>query len=498
MTGWGTAISAGLSFLQSMQDRKLSKQSMAMQQQHFNDMKELSQANQAFGNMVWQAQQADNAYQREIEQLNRLIAQDERAWQMKEYEGQKAQLLQDRNASIERQILEDKDAARLAAFQMQRLLMNQELTEAERAFALKEYEEAKAIAEGERDEDKRLFLQNQAIKEIEKEFMMNEFLQAKSKMKDEADIALAYRDNLIDRIEGASMALDKAAYDLGPVPELRQFTEQDIRNEQARRESKYMSDVDRAAEAVASVNEADLIRGGIDRSSTATDTRGEIARRIADEYQTARMRAGDDALRYITDTSNLLASNVQNNLSRRGSILDEVARIKGAGIQDLMNLQDMPSVASAIYNMAGSVPSSLYDRSIQSASASAPINIGSGVYEGGSTLPTMATYRANPLSYPGNWGSIQSAAYDPSKGVYPNASSFYSQAGSTLSGLTTPLGQFNKDMMANYRTSSKGFGTDMSSLWSDFASSDYAPAMFKGEDSFNKWLGGKLNKILGG
>jgi hypothetical protein len=324
---------------------------------------------------------------RSWEQWARNSAMDERLWQIDELNKYTSQLTSERQYEIDRQIMADQEAAKIQAFRMEQMLRNQNLSEQERAYAVKAFEEARAVAAGERQDDLRMYYENKLKAEAQRDFMMGVYGDARATAQSERNADLAIRDNIMRQIEGMTGAV-QAAYDsFGAAPRSVELTQADIDTEIARRQDQYQSDVDRATSAIGSQNEAALIGGGMDRSSMGTQMRGDVASRMADEYQSARDRAYDDAMKFITGKVSALNSNVGDIMSQRGRVLQEIMGAYGAGISPMSNL---PSVSSAMggYNTANLVGDGVYDRAIVSANNyQPPINIGSGIYD--SDLYTM-------------------------------------------------------------------------------------------------------------
>ena len=89
-----------------------------------------------------------------------------------------------------------------------------------------------------------------------------------------------------DRIDRVGGAVQAAHDELDYVPRMRTINQEDI-DAECQTRSCHIGDVDRAAKVVASINEADLIRGGIDVRTTGT-VEEAVAARLAGEYSDAR------------------------------------------------------------------------------------------------------------------------------------------------------------------------------------------------------------------
>ena len=122
---------------------------MAQQQYEFERNRELQNAQMALALDDRRLQREENAYNRAIERINRRMTGDERRYQMSEFESYQDRLLEERRDIIERQIIEDKEAARRAQFELEQYLQNRDLAQEERETALAALREAQAVAAGE-------------------------------------------------------------------------------------------------------------------------------------------------------------------------------------------------------------------------------------------------------------------------------------------------------------------------------------------------------------
>ena len=468
---WSAALGLAGSAFGAISASRTARAQMAQQQYMFDKQMELQELQVGMARDAQRRQVEENAYQRQIEQMNRLIASQEREYQREQSEEYKEQLMAERRAVIERQIQEDREAARQRQFQLEQLLQNQDLRAEEREFAIEQLNEAKAVASGERDEDMRRFLEEREMAKIERDFVLDEYnkLQDQALLEREQDLAI--RNQVLAQVGQMQDAVQGASQQLGYVPEIPQLTEEDIAREIRRREADYISDVDRAADRVASVGEAELIRRGIDESTTGTARRGEIASRLAEEYQNARQRAYDDAMNYITGKSCAMASNVGDIIKRRSSILGETADVAGAGLNVL---QRLPSVASAqnAYGMATRAPSAIYNRNVSSANDfRAPVSIGSAVYDRSNVGPALAQFRVPPSAASNAGMNVGSQIFNPYSVSIPNPSTYMTNAGSIGNQLLTSATSSANTAYNRAYDASSGFGSDMRSFLDDNSSS---------------------------
>lgn len=427
---------------------------------------DLANANLGLAQDQRRALREEQAYQREIERMNRGIRLDERNFQLQILEENKRSALEQRRMDIERQLQEDKEAARLSQFRLEQILQNQDLRAEEREFAIEQLNEAKAVAAGERDEQMRRFLEDRATKEIERDFMMQQALDAQQQARAERAQDSALRDQIMAEVQSMQSALDSTAANLGFVPMIQPVSQAEIDAQTAQFTQDYMGDVDRAADRVASVNEANLIRRGIDESTPGTARRGEVAERIAGEYNQARRRAANDALAYVTGSDRAQRDSITGLMNQRKGILGEAANVAGASIAPLTGLPRMTSAVDS-YRMAQMVPSSILDRNISSANNfRAPVSINSGVYDSMSLTPSLADY-SRPTSLASNEGyNIQSAIFNP-YGVTMDTNNYMSNAGNMMSNISTGASSYADSMAARSAAASQGFGSSFNKFIND-------------------------------
>ena len=299
----------------------------------------------------------------------------------------------------ERQALMDDEAREMQLYRLREAARNRDLVASEREFAKMLLGQAQDVAGAERDEQMARFLEDRETRADERQFVVDQYEDYLRQAQAERDEEMAIRGQILAGADDLQSRLEATAAQLGYVPEIEQITPEMIDAEVARRTGEYMSDVDRAAEAVASVNEADLIRAGLDVSTGGTQRRGEIAQRLAQEYQNARTRAYDDAMGYISGRSDAMARNVGNIMDRRTAMLGEAANIGGAELGILQNLRSLPSATGA-YQMASAIGSGILDRNITSANNyRAPIAVNSGLYDASNAMTSgMSNYDFNLMN----------------------------------------------------------------------------------------------------
>ena len=260
---------------------------MAQQQYEFERNRELQNAQMALALDDRRLQREENAYNRAIERINRRMTGDERRYQMSEFESYQDRLLEERRDIIERQIIEDKEAARRAQFELEQYLQNRALAQEERESALAALREAQAVAAGERDEDKRRLLEDRARRDLERQFVVEQYQRAQDTFARERQDQEDFRNLLMSRIDSAQQGAMQFAAAMGMPPEVDYIDQGDFDAEYDARAEEYLSDVDRAAERVISTSEAGMNRRGMLDSTQARDSRAELTRRLAPEYTKA-------------------------------------------------------------------------------------------------------------------------------------------------------------------------------------------------------------------
>jgi hypothetical protein len=462
--------SAGIGLFGSMsaanQQAELAYAQMAQQERQFTRQMDMQMLQFGMGQDSMRAQREENAYLRQIEQMNRLTSQQERQFDISEMNWLRNQQSEERQYMLNRQLQVDRDAARQQAMQIEQLLRNQQITQEERQFALQQLEYAQSVARGERDEDMTRFYQEREQRQFERQFQVQQYQTMRQQAMQERGVEMDRRNRVTGQIDQLREALQLAHHNLGPMPERPGITREDIDADARRREDIYMADVDRAADRVASVNEANMMRGGVDRSTGATARRGEITERIAQEYNRARERARDEALRYITGVQGTLFNEYNAAMGERGLTLQEVMGTQGAGIDQMMQ---MPGLPSAMMNDYLQMQSGVYDRGLQSANNyQAPIPINTAVWQQG-VDPGMGP-TLTPSSVSANAVGVRSGVFNPYGQNISDPAAFMNIAGALGSSAL------------NARTNTL---SNQMSMW-DKASNSAGLAF----DSFTKSLGG--------
>ena len=280
----------------------------------------------------------------------------------------------------DRQGLLDQDAKEIQLYRLREAARNRELVGDEREFAKRLLGREMDTAESERAEQLARFTEDRSTAQNNRQFEMDQYDAYLAQTQREREDEMAIREMIISGAGNLQDELERVSSQMGYVPEIEQITPEMIQAETARRTDEYISDVDRAAEMVASQGQADLIRRGMDVSTLGTDERAAITARLGQEYQGARQKAYDDALGYISGRSNAMSQNVGDIMDRRSGILSEVAGIGGTELGYLQNMRQAPTATGA-YQMAANMSSGILDRNIASAGGFSAAGLGSALYD---------------------------------------------------------------------------------------------------------------------
>lgn len=384
----GTGISAGLGFMQAEQQQQLAWEQLSLQRRAQNFQQDMAMRQWRMAEENHEREKELEKYLKEQNEYNRKVLREEFDLRLGSQRERQAQAKREREYVLERQLKVDKDAAERQAFQIEQYMRNRDLSEDERAYAMRLLEEQRAIAKGEKDEDLRRYYEERGQAADERNFSISQLYRAQQIAAAERADDAAIRDTVINRANGLQGSLDAALRSLGPAPEVPRVTRSDIDNEVALRTATAISDVDRAITKVAGANEANLMRLGMDNSTRAEERRRDLASNAAIDYAKARDMARDSAMRYISGVQDELLQGYSADMARRGTVLGETANVAGAGLNVLTNLRPLRSEND--YRINTPIASAIYARNTRSANQyQAPVGLGSAVYDrfnGGTSL----------------------------------------------------------------------------------------------------------------
>ncbi len=457
----------GMSALGMFGANRKEQNAMAMRNYELELMGRDQMWNRMMGDKAFASQQEENEYRRNWEQLNRRRMEDERKWQIEMFGDYTSTLSDERQYEIDRQIEMDREQARISQMQLEQMLRNQKLSADERKFAVSQLEQAKAVAAGEREEDMRRFYQERAQAQQERDFVMQQFYGSQNEARLDQGRDLALRETLMGQVDGMRSKLSSAMMQMGGVPDAPQFSQADLDGEIDRRTGQYQSDVERAATLAASQNEANLIRAGLDGSTPGTARRSDVARRIADELQSARSRAYDDALGYITGKQGAQMTAYNADMQRRGQILDEIMGVEGAGMSILQQLPQYRSLSDQ-GEIANQMKTGIYNRQVNSANQySAPVTINSAIYDSMNLTPRMSNYNVGASAADKGFFSVGSSVFNPVEQNLNDPTNFWANASTIGQQRFGAADNFYVDARDRSNSATAGFGQDFRALAND-------------------------------
>ena len=302
----------------------------------------------------------------------------------------------------------DRMAAQERARQLEKLINDEGITQAERDRALEELNYTRSVAAGERDFDVRQYEADQLQNQLEYQYRAREYERMLGMATDERDHVIQRQQEILDKAGLMDQEIQAMMASFGDVEPAKRYSEADVTRAEKEFYADYLADADRAADRLASVNEADLIRSGVDTSSTGDSSRRELLQeQLVPLYNKARINARNDALSYITGLQNNEIAAAQSEIDARASAMEEIMKGNGALLEVMQSLPNAPSAMSRDYLQLGS--GVLDPRNLTSAGDyNSPLRVGSGVLD--RDLSALAQ-----LGMMQQWGTPTSAAsIDPS------------------------------------------------------------------------------------
>lgn len=478
--------SAGLGFAQFAEQSRIAREELALKRRSLKNQEDMSMLNYGMGRDQLRREREQEAYLREINDENRRFAQREYAERQQQYQRRLDQTLREREYMIDRQVALDRDAAEQQQFMLEQYLENKSINEQERAFAVQQLEEAKAIAKGERDEDLRKRAREEQIAAIEREFAIEQMYSSQATAASERADDIAFRDEIIGRLDAMTGQID-AAFAGMPALTAPELLGTDEFNEiLARFESNAIANVDRAADRVASINEASLMTRGIENSSIGTGERGRVASRLALDYENARQAAMQQALAYITGSNDVTMQQFNAIKDARGSRAAEITAMTAPVIEAMLNSRQVGSAND--FTTPVPINSGIIDRAVRSANDfSAPVPIGSAT-ERQSIGSRMAATLTPPSVADAYVFDLGSRAFNPNMWSITSPSSFFGTAAQLQSGVSQGYDP------STYFANARGYwGDAMSSLGFaagefQYGGSGYSPNRASAPPSQKSWM----------
>ncbi len=460
----GVASLAG-SMSQASSANRQAQEALAFQREQLNEQRRMADLNYGLAQQEAARLQEYDAYQREqndwsrqwAEQnysYNRDLLESNRDQQLRQY-----QYLQDRQAQL------DASAAEQRAFEMEQFLKNQQLTEEQRDWVKSQYEEAKAQAIMQRNYGLDRQSRADALAGLERQFDLDQIYRAQSIAQSERQYEQDKQQNILSQIDALSSTLNNTVNGFGDLVPLKHYTRFDVDQEAQRRGDLYAQLIDRAADRVASVNEADAIRSGMSESTQNNRRRADITSQIAHEYQQAYGKGYDEAQQYIgnlqameQDNRNQLLSEQQQKLQQLMTQLDPLqlagqqGELRTSAIGPQMQAQSAinndinPFSVVGAYNGMNNVGSGVYTGVPGTGNMAGTINLGSGVYGDGLSTPGIqfnALSTPNPSAYMSNAASLIGAGNGLAETMYQSAINSQNAASQAFGNSMANLGDMN-------------------------------------------------------
>jgi hypothetical protein len=439
---WGALITGGLQVASGLMGMKSADQQQQLAMQEFYANQEQRRKDNNYRDMMMlqgvDAQERENEmfdYYMGINDQNQALVLDQLGYSRDWVQQNRDFLLAEQEYEKYRISDADKNAAKERERQLQKLIDDEEVSKAERQRALEELDYVRSIAQGEREYDVRQYENDQLQSQLEYQYRMQEYERMMGIANDERQFVIDRQEKILTEAGIIGDEIDRVMAQFGDYTPPKRYTEADVERSNSQFLSDYMADADRAAEKIASVNEAGLIRSGVDMSSTGDSSRRELLReQINPLYHQARIQARNDAMGYITGLQNNEINAAQADLAARSGVMDEIMKREGMTLNTMMGLRDPTSARINDYLSMGT--GVLSPRNLTSAgSYSAPLDIRSaildrslaGIAELGmaSAMGTSTSAAgANPSSYDGQFTPQFPGMTDPSSyygSARPNA-----------------------------------------------------------------------------
>jgi hypothetical protein len=388
--GIGSIIQGGYQYDMGLKELALKKKAMA-QERDFGMLN--------YGLALDQIRKEDEQtdYIKKQNERNQLAQSMERA-KIEEQRQQRLAAYQDeRDYVLNRQIEIDRAQAAQYALELESYLSNKGLAKEERELALSYLEQSKAVARGERDDDLRQRRLERLTAQQERDFAISEMRNSQSVAQRERADDMAYRDSINQKLNKMGDELQIAYASMGQLNAPRGMSEADIMSTLDRFDNNAMANVDRAANRVASQAEASLIDSGMSRSTAGEQRRAEVTRKLALDYDNARLAARNQAMEYIKGRDDLTNSDFQRQLASRGRTFEEISSLYNPIISGLM--QNRQTLSANSYQTPVQIGSGNVIRDVASANQyAAPLSIGSAIFSPSGMTSSMGQTLNTPSS----------------------------------------------------------------------------------------------------
>ena len=433
--GWGAAISAGLSLYGSMQSAKGARgqESMAMEELAFK--REQALIDNKYRERSYQ--RAEQGFDREDEMFDYMMGYNRKnELAAQEYMNYSRDFVQkDQNFRQQEQDYEkyrvnkaDSLAAEERARELEQFARDESTTAKERQLALDELEYVRQIAVGERDYDVKRFEEDQMRSELEYQKRVNDYEVQMGMADKERQFEIDRQSKILGQANTLSREIDDTIYSFGDLERVKRYGEDDVNEFTNEFYTGYLEDADRAADRLSSVNEADLIRRGVDNSTTGDSSRRRLLQeQLTPLYNNARNQARQDGMGYVSNLQNNEISAFNADVSSRAAAIEEKIRGK-EGLLQVM--RDMRNPVTAQTNGWASLGTGNNGGSVRSSAGDfrAPLNINSNVMQQRNYTPAMANTMRLNSSLAGGQMSGATGSFNPTQPSYSSGGTLLSNA----------------------------------------------------------------------
>lgn len=326
--GIGSLIMGGQQYALGMQELELKRDAL-------NQQRDFGMLNYGMAQDQLRAEREQQEYIRKANEQNQLNQAIERAKIEEQRKTRLRAYQQERQYVVDRQISVDRAQAEQYALELEAYLGNKGLAKEERELALSYLDQARAIASGEHDEDLSRLRMERLTAQQERDFAISEMQYSKNTAMSERQDDLRYRDQIMQQINAMGGALNEAYNSMGQLIAPAGPSQEEIASTLADFDANAISNVDRAADRVASQAEASLIDSGMSRSTAGEQRRAEVARKLALDYENARLNSRNQAMAFIGGKEQLKDQAFQRQVAARGTTFGELSNLYAPIIQGL-------------------------------------------------------------------------------------------------------------------------------------------------------------------
>jgi len=432
---WGSIIGAGLSLYGSMQAKKGARGQERMSMEELKFKREQAEIDNLYRERAYQ--RSEQGFEREDEMFDYMMGYNKKnELAAQEYMNYSRDLVQkDQNYRQQEQDYEryrigkaDTLAAAERARELEQFARDESTNAQERQLALDELEYVRQIAAGERDYDVKRFEEDQMRSELEYQKRVNDYETQMGMADKERQLEIDRQTKILGQANTLSREIEDTVYSFGDLERVKRYGEDDVDQFANEFYTGYLEDADRAADRLSSVNEADLIRRGVDDSTTGDSSRRRLLQeQLTPLYNNARIQARQDGMGYVNNLQNNEINAFNADVSSRAAAIEEKIRGKEGLLQVMQN---MNNPVSAQTNGWANLGSASNNGSIRTSAGDfrAPLNINSGVAGRQTFTPGMSNSMRLSNSMAGGQISSANGSFNPTQPTFSTGGSLLSSA----------------------------------------------------------------------